>query len=98
MAAQRTFLGRRYDGTRVADIASSARVTPATFYRYFASKDAVSEVVVQQAADVAASRLRRVTTKADPLQRLVLLVRAHVWQFRRNARVFDVDQQPRERR
>lgn len=92
-AAQRTFERRGYNDTRVADIARSARMTPATFYRYFASKETVFDILVQQAADVALTRIRSVPEAADPLQRMVDLVRAYVWQFQQNAWLFDADQQ-----
>jgi AcrR family transcriptional regulator len=57
--------GRR--GPRVADIAAAAGLSNESFYRYFASKDALVEAIVEQGAHTVVSYVRhRIAAAAEP--------------------------------
>ena len=47
-AAERVFAKRGRDGTRVREIADAADVTGATLYKYFPSKNALYEAVLER--------------------------------------------------
>jgi AcrR family transcriptional regulator len=52
------FRARGFDDTRVQDIVDQAGVSPATFFNYFPSKDALLEAQAEQTADLYAALLR----------------------------------------
>lgn len=52
------FRERGFDQTRVQDIVEAVGVSPATFFNYFASKDAILEAQAEQATDLYAALLR----------------------------------------
>jgi AcrR family transcriptional regulator len=61
--------GRR--GPRVADIVAAAGLSNDSFYRYFASKDALVEAIVDQGAQTVISYVRhRISEPTDPADQL----------------------------
>ena len=52
------FRQRGFDDTRVQDIVETVGVSPATFFNYFPTKDAVLEAQAEQTADLYAALLR----------------------------------------
>ncbi|MCK0172680.1 MULTISPECIES: TetR/AcrR family transcriptional regulator [Mycobacteriaceae] len=64
-----------FDGTTVEQIAALADVSPRTFSRYFASKEAVLLTLLDDFADAVADRLEAVPADASPLE---ALYRSHV--------------------
>src|SRR3954470_14411948 len=58
-------------GPRVADIVAAAGLSNDSFYRYFASKDALIEAIVDQGARTVVSYVRhRITESADPADQI----------------------------
>jgi AcrR family transcriptional regulator len=58
-------------GPRVADIVAAAGLSNDSFYRYFASKDALVEAIVDQGARTVVSYVRhRITESADPADQI----------------------------
>ena len=83
-AARATFAAAGYRGTRMADVAAAAGVSPGLLYTYAASKEALFALVVQREAgvDIAARPLPVGTPSDDELialvrQSLAALVEVH---------------------
>jgi AcrR family transcriptional regulator len=84
--AERLFRQFGYQKTTVADIARALSMSSGTIYRFFGSKDAVSEAVcrrlLENVVSVAAEITRRRATAEDRLRALLLeLVRLEVERF-----------------
>ena len=85
-AAVEMCLSRGYENTTVVQIAAAAEVSPRTFGRYFASKDAVFVAILDGLADEVAAELRALPGELGPLaaMRVALgaaLARAHRERF-----------------
>ena len=81
-AAVEMCLSRGYENTTVGHIAAAAEVSPRTFARYFASKDAVFVAILDGLAEEVAAELRALPAGLGPLaaMRVALgaaLARAH---------------------
>ena len=61
-------LGRGYAATTVEAIAAAANVSPRTFSRYFATKDAVFVAVLDDIAEEVAAELRQLPGALGPLE------------------------------
>lgn len=82
-AAVELCLKRGYEGTTVEQIAESADVSPRTFSRYFASKDAVFIAVLEDLAVEITAAIKRQPRNIGPMEALRL---AHVDVFTRASR------------
>ena len=78
------FRRRGFDDTRVQDIVDQVGVSPATFFNYFPTKDAILEAQAEQTADLYAALLRHELdrTEATVTERLEQITRvlAHALQ------------------
>jgi AcrR family transcriptional regulator len=77
------FRARGFDDTRVQDIVDQAGVSPATFFNYFPSKDALLEAQAEQTADLYAALLRHELDRVDTsvTDRLAQITRAIAYAF-----------------
>src|SRR6201994_2044500 len=64
------FASRGFDATSVRDIATAARVQPASVYYHYPSKEALLVAIVDRAAAQVAEQLRAAATDPDPWSRL----------------------------
>jgi AcrR family transcriptional regulator len=67
-AAMELCLKQGYDQTTVEQIAAAADVSPRTFSRYFATKDAVFLTLIEDYADVVADEMASVPADVGPLE------------------------------
>lgn len=63
----RLFAARGFGEVTVEEIASAARVSPRTFYRYFAAKEDVLQLQIEQRSDALRKALRQRPTTEPPL-------------------------------
>ena len=59
------FRDRGFDATRVQDIVERVGVSPATFFNYFPTKDAILEAQAEQAVDLYVALLRHELERCD---------------------------------
>ena len=59
------FRDQGFEETRVQDIVERVGVSPATFFNYFPTKDAILEAQAEQAADLYAALLRHELARSD---------------------------------
>ena len=75
--ALRLFLQQGYEHTSIQDIANAVKMSPRTFFRYFASKDEVllgPMRVAQQEALIALQRMMPTSTPAEALRAVLMLL------------------------
>ena len=75
---QAVFSEKGFDGASMQDLARAAAMSAGNFYRYFPSKSAIVEALVQANINDAELDLKRVIQSHDPHQAVRDLVRKHV--------------------
>ncbi|AHH18267.1 putative transcriptional regulator, TetR family [Nocardia nova SH22a] len=93
-SALNLFADKGYDATTVAEIATAAEVSPATFFNYFATKDEVVFADDDLYDDLVGQALARRTTREGPADLLLRVVReiaaADAWSFPLDHELTDV--------
>ena len=77
-AAVDLFASRGFDATSVRDIATAARVQPASVYYHYPSKEALLVAIVDRAAAQVAGQIEAAATDPDPWRRLEQACAAHL--------------------
>ena len=77
-AAVDLFASRGFDATSVRDIATAARVQPASVYYHYPSKEALLVAIVDRAAAQVAGQIAAAATDPDPWRRLEQACVAHL--------------------
>ena len=78
-AATKVFARKGFDATRMEDVAQTARLAKGTLYRYFKSKDAIYDAVVQHAlAKLAVLTEERVRTERDLAGKLAAFIATRI--------------------
>jgi TetR/AcrR family transcriptional regulator, cholesterol catabolism regulator len=77
-AAVELFASRGFDATSIRDIATAARVQPASVYYYYPAKEALLIAIVDQAAAQVTTQILAAARASDPWQRLEQACAAHL--------------------
>ncbi|HEY2276795.1 MAG TPA: TetR/AcrR family transcriptional regulator [Streptosporangiaceae bacterium] len=77
-AAVELFASRGFDATSIRDIATEARVQPASVYYHYPSKEALLVAIVDRAAAQVAEQIAAATRATDPWERLEQACVAHL--------------------
>jgi AcrR family transcriptional regulator len=77
-AAVELFASRGFDATSIRDIATEARVQPASVYYHYPSKEALLVAIVDRAAAQVAEQIAAAARAADPWERLEQACTAHL--------------------
>jgi TetR/AcrR family transcriptional regulator, cholesterol catabolism regulator len=77
-AAVELFASRGFDATSVRDIATAARVQPASVYYHYPSKEALLVAIVDQAAAQVTAQILAAAQAGDPWARLEQACAAHL--------------------
>ncbi len=91
-SAQRMFLKNGYHKTSVLSISKDARVSPATFYQYFCSKNEIFEIILESFKNEFFNLLTSVINSDLELEQKISVLINRVfdtfWNFRHEYRVF----------
>jgi AcrR family transcriptional regulator len=77
-AAVELFASRGFDATSIRDIATEARVQPASVYYHYPSKEALLVAIVDRAAAQVAEQIAAAARSTDPWERLEQACVAHL--------------------
>ena len=77
-AAVELFASRGFDATSIRDIATEARVQPASVYYHYPSKEALLVAIVDRAAAQVAEQIAAAARATDPWERLEQACVAHL--------------------
>ncbi len=72
------FAEKGFEGASMQDLARAASMSAGNFYRYFPSKAAIIEALVQQNLEEAEADFQRIRSSDDPQQAVRDLIRKHV--------------------
>ncbi len=72
------FASKGFDGASMQDLARAADMSAGNFYRYFASKNAIIEAIIQRELDRVCSEFADVIGSPDPLIAFRAMVRHHL--------------------
>ncbi len=75
-AAGRCFLRDGFRGASTSDICAEAKISPGHLYHYFESKEAIIGAMVEARLEEATARFGKMTEGADPVDTLLLEVKA----------------------
>ncbi len=72
------FANKGFDGASMQDLARAAGMSAGNFYRYFPSKNAIVEAIVERELDVVRAKFADVLRAPDPLAAFRRMVRARI--------------------
>ena len=77
-SVRQAFLDKGFDGASMQDLARAAGMSVGNFYRYFPSKAAIIQALIEHDADMVQSDFAAILTSDQPMATLRQVIRARV--------------------